>query len=1045
MERHRLSLSGFRVKGAVAFAFGLFFACPRHAPALDSSFAISQYAHTAWTTRSGFLQGAISAIAQTPDGYLWLGTEFGLAHFDGVRPVLLESSAGQRMPGFVRDLLAARDGRLWIGTNQGLASWKDGKLTQYRELSGQAVLSLFEDHEGTIWAGGGAPAGRLCAIGRGNSHCYGEDGAFGGAVLSISEDGIGRLWAGGATGLWRWSPGPPALFPVPGPAPEIYSLTRDGNSTVLIGRRDGLSQISTGGIDPYPVPGAGLRVTPVKLLRDRDGGLWIGTNGNGLFHVHQGKTDQFTRADGLSGNAILSLFEDREGNIWVSTNEGLDRFRDFAVTTISEKQGLSGSNVLSVLADRGGNIWLATADGLNRWSRGEISVYRRPGPARRARFDDDHSEVAREIVDSGLPDNLVESLFEDDGGRIWVGTRRGIAYFENGRFIPVNAALSGQLHAMTGDSGNLWFSDQKLGLVHLFPNRTTEQTPFSNLGHKDWADALIADTTHGGLWLGFFQGGVAHIQEGQPPVSYDFGEAPDSRRVTGFQFDRDGALWTAADGGLTRLKDGRFSTLTRNGLPCDAAKWVIEDLERSLWLGMGCGVVRIPRQDLDAWVAGTEKTIQIRKFDTADGVVSHAATSGYSPRVARSPDGRIWFVPIEGGVSVLDPRHLPANPLPPPVHIEQVIADRKTWPVAPHLGLPPRVRDLEIDYTALSLVVPEKLAFRFRLDNWDRDWRDAGNRRQAFYDSLPPGDYVFRVIASNNNGIWNKAGDAIAFSIAPAYYQTTWFRGYVLLLFLTLCWALYHLRMRQLKREFSLQAEASIDERTRIAQELHDTLLQTLHGLLFKFQAARNLVPRRPDEAIKALDNALNSTESVIAESRDAIQGLRSEPAGEKDLAQFLVAIGQEMAEAQDGKSDSPAFHVTVEGERRALAPALHHEICRIACELLRNAFQHAEAREIEAEIRYDSRMLRLRIRDDGKGIEPAVLERGGREGHWGLPGVRERAARIHMRFDIWSQPGAGTEIELRVPAAIAYETSGDGSRSSLFRLFTRKEKRRDE
>jgi len=344
------------------------------------------------------------------------------------------------------------------------------------------------------------------------------------------------------------------------------------------------------------------------------------------------------------------------------------------------------------------------------------------------------------------------------------------------------------------------------------------------------------------------------------------------------------------------------------------------------------------------------------------------------------------------------------------------------------------VRDLTIDYTALSLVAPEKVHFRFKLEGQDRDWREVVNDRQVEYTNLGPGSYRFRVTACNNSGVWNEAATFLDFSVAPAYYQTTWFRLSCVAVFLALLWALYQLRLHQVARQFNMRLEERVNERTRIARELHDTLLQNLHGLLFRFQAARNMLPRRTEEAMEALDGAILRTEQAIAESRDTIKDLRAERVTPTDLAELLTQTGRELETVADANGNPPIFRVIVEGERQALSPALQDEVYRIARELLRNAFQHAHAHHIEAEIRYDNHLLRVLIRDDGKGMDPKVLKEGGQPGHWGLPGVRERAKQIGARLDFWSEAGAGTEVQLTVPVPVVSETPRDGLRFRLFR-----------
>ena len=320
-------------------------------------------------------------------------------------------------------------------------------------------------------------------------------------------------------------------------------------------------------------------------------------------------------------------------------------------------------------------------------------------------------------------------------------------------------------------------------------------------------------------------------------------------------------------------------------------------------------------------------------------------------------------------------------------------------------------------------LTPQRVNFRYRLDGHDREWHEAGTRRQAFYTDLPPGKYSFRVIACNSDGVWNDNAAKLDFYVAPAYYQTYWFRALCGLFFLALLWAAYRFRVRRLHREFALTLEARVRERTSVARELHDTLLQSFHGLMLRFAVVSQLLPERPVEAKEQLDGTIDRAAKAIAEGRDAVQGLRSSTVQTNDLARAVNTLGEELA-ADPANQATPAFRVTVEGEPRDLHPILRDEIYRIAAEALRNAFIHAAARQVEVEIRYDNQQFRLRVRDDGRGIDPGVLSEHGREGHFGLPGMRERGKLIGGKLVIWSEAGAGTEVELRIPAAAAYTTA---------------------
>src|SRR6266853_2195693 len=652
--------------------------------ALDPSLDVSQYAHTAWKSREGFSKGAIYSIAQTPDGYLWLGTEFGLLRFDGVRAVPWQPPRDQHLPpGTIRSLLAARDGTLWIGAD-GLASWKNGNLTQYPELANQFIFAVIEDREGTIWVGGsGYPAGKLCAIHKGSVHCYGDDGRLGLGVIAVYEDSNGNLWAGVKDGLWRWKPGPPKFYSLPGELDGIQAIGEDVDDALLIGWKGGIYRFVGGKTEVYSVQGSSRHFRANRILRDRNGGLWIGTIDRGVVHIHQQRTDVFLSTDGLSGEDVNALFEDREGNVWISTIEGLDRFRDAAVGTFTVKQGLLKALVGSVLADKDASVWLATYGGLNRWEHGEITIPP-TGSAKR---------------DGTLNRFHPNSLFQDDRGRIWVSTPRELGYLEDGRFNSIKGVPGGNMLSIVQDpAGNLWVINEHVGLFRISPQNDVRQFPWSGLGHMDHASVLAADRRQGGIWLGFFLGGIAYFSDGQVSASYTTAEGLGAGRVSDFQFDDDGTLWVSTEGGLSRLKNNHVATLTsKNGLPCDTVHWAMEEDDRSLWLYTACGLVRIPRSELDAWAADPNRRVQATVFDSSDGVRSHASfISGYSPRVAKSADGKLWFVTGDG-VSVIDPRHLPFNKLPPPVHIEQITADRNAYDTISdgntRLRLPPLVRD----------------------------------------------------------------------------------------------------------------------------------------------------------------------------------------------------------------------------------------------------------------------------------------------------------------------------------------------------------------
>jgi signal transduction histidine kinase/ligand-binding sensor domain-containing protein len=963
-------------------------------------------------------------------------------------------------------LLAARDGTLWIGTFSGLASWNQGKLSHYPDFAEDNVAALLEDHEGTVWVG--AP-GKVCAIRSGKTECSNlgtgfaySSGNRGKYVSSLYEDSDHRLWAGTESGLWQWNPGPPKRY-MPLPIISQQAIVQGDRATGLVFVSDVnlvLRQFSGNKIEKYALPGVEWPLKAEHLLRDRNGGLWVGTNVEGLLRVYQGKTSRFTLGEGLTGEIVMALFEDREGSVWVGTTNGVDRFREPAITTLSPYQGLPNP-VWSVLPARDGSLWLSSLNGLTRWNKGQVTIYRSAAVLGK-QFGGGQLGAANgavhEIIGPG-PEDVIGSLFEDQRGRIWATSgsgREGVVWFENGKFTRVNGLPVEPANAIIGDKHEgVWISYPGHGLFHAVGRRVVETAPWPwlKLGRDPRLSAVVPDSVNGGLWLGFLGAGIAYFKDGQITKMIDSKSGLGAGQVWSLLFDRDGTLWAATEGGLSRIRDGRVSTLTTdNGLPCNAVHWGIEDNASSLWLSTACGLLRVDRSDLQAWASDAKHAVHPLIFDGSDGFRMHrmfgnspVSPSTYarnSPVVQRSADGKLWFAVVDG-VSFIDPRHLPFNRLPPPVHIEQITADRKTYwqnwsgdVSSSPPKLPPLIRDLEIDYTALSLVAPEKVRFRVKLEGRDPDWKDMGTERKASYNDLPPRNYRFRVKACNNSGVWNEAGASFDFSIDPAYYQTAWFKASCVAAFLGLLWALYRYRLHQIAWEFNARLEERVNERTRIARELHDTLLQGFHGVMFRFQAVRNMLPRRPEEAIEALDGALERAEQALSEGRDAIHDLRTPTEVANELAQAVTALGNEMSHevaSQGSTNDSAKFHVMVEGPLRDLHPILRDEVYAIAREAVRNAFRHAQARDIEAQITYNGSSFQLRIRDDGKGIDPRIVAEG-RAGHYGVPGMRERARRIGGRLDVWTESGAGTEIELSIPGSIAYGTSPGRGVLGLFR-----------
>jgi signal transduction histidine kinase/ligand-binding sensor domain-containing protein len=976
--------------------------------ALNPALEISQYGHTAWRNLDGLGQGTIGAIAQTSDGYMWLGTSNGLLRFDGVRSVAWRAPSGTALPDDrVQALRGARDGTLWIGTWRGLASWKHGELVTYPLVKGKNVSALEEDADGTIWVGGSDGAkGFLCAVRKERSECY-DDGRFGRAVVALHRDAANALWVSGTDRVWKWTPQSTDSYLLPSPIGSLRAMTRMPNGGIVVGTQGQIVKLANGRAEALPLPAWADSLLFTKVLSDRDGGLWLSAADFGLLHWHEGRLDVLRASDGLSGDTVLELFEDREGNVWVSTSQGLDKFRPMAGATQSRSSGVKG-RARAVVAASDGTVWASTTKGAYRWTSSQVSEVWGSGPA---------------------------SLFEDRLGRVWMASVKEFGYFEAGRFVAMVDVPAGIIDGMADDSrGTMWVAHRDAGLLRLLPDGKVERTPWTSLGRPIQVSTLTVDPTDDSLWLGLWSGAVMNVFNGQVRSSVQVSVPGVSPRVNQIRADPNGTLWVASGtAGLSRIKRGRVTNLNRDsGMPCDGVFGSLVD-EHFVWIYAICGLVQVDRAEIDAWGAaadqGTARGPRFRLLDQWDGVALPATfyevgqlvrERSFMPKLARSRDGRIWIATRDGVVTV-DPARIPVNSVPPPVHVERIVSDGIPHEARAGLRLPPLQRNLQIDYTGISLTVPERVQFRYKLEGRDSDWQDAGVRRQAFYTDLPPGRYRFSVIAANNSGVWNTQGDALEFSIAPAWWQADMFRLASVAAIALVAYALYRMRVSRLSRQFNLSHEARVNERLRIARELHDTLLQSFQGVLLRLQTALQVWPDVQGRRI--LEESIDQAAGAITEGRDAVQGLRASATDTHELADALRALGETLA--LDPSRRGIALSMEVQGHTRSLHRVVRDDVFHIAGEALRNAFRHAEPRRVEVEIRYDERQLRVRIRDDGKGMDPAIAQ-GGREGHFGLRGMRERARLIGAKLTFWSRLDAGTEVEVTVPGARAYAVAAD-------------------
>ena len=995
------------LRGGVISALFLF-TMANPAAALDPKMRITQYRHPAWRLQEGAFASAPNAIAQTLDGYIWIGTGSGLLRYDGARFSPWAPPGSMDVSGTIYSLHASSsDGTFWIGTSLGLVSWKNG---QFQKHVGGRINSIIEDRKGQIWvARSRVPDsnGGLCQARGGHPGCIGGDERMPLTYAeALSEDLQGNLWIGGSGQVMRWRNGSlktylkKELEPFRGlEGVDSIAVAADGSVWLALATQGfGLFRIAHDAIEKIVLPGT-AQAHAQALLIDREGSLWIGTAGSGVYRLYAGRLDHFGSGNGLSSSNVTNFFEDREGNLWVATSKGLDRFGDNRVVTFSTSEGLSADLVNSVLATGDGAVWIG--------NRGSLDVLR--------------GNVVNSVR---IPGKRVTALWQDHAKRLWVGVDSLLAIYERGQFRridrPDGSPLGASIAIAEASEQNVWVSvvgaDQRLFRIRdLQVAQDFAAVP---------AVKLLAADPAGGVWLASNQN-LGHSRGGKLEVIplQDSGNL-----VLGMTVDADGSVWVSTRRGLAHWNNGRWENLTsRNGLPCDRIFSTIRDNNATLWLYSQCGLIGIPDSELRQWLQIPNRTIKFQVLDVFDGATPGLNT--FQPAVSKSPDGRLWFA-NDAVLQMVNPGDLRKNGVAPPVYVEEVHADHKDYAVGGLVPLPPRSRDIEIRYTALSFSVPEKVQFRYKLDGRDQTWQDAGTRREAFYNDLRPDRYRFHVIASNNDGVWNETGDSVEFSIAPMFYQTNMFRASLGVVFAAILWGIYRLRLYQLAREFSAQA----GERARIARDLHDTLLQSFQASVIQMQTARNIFPRRPEEAIQTLDNAIGGAQQAIDEGRSTIQDLRRTLAPRSELEGLFTIAGQELAKNQDSNGTQPLFEVRVTGTRRNLSPILQDEVYRIGHEALRNAFHHARASRIEVELIYDDRQLRLQIRDDGTGIDRNILQQGARSRHWGLQGSRERAKRIGGRFHIWSEVGAGTEIELTVPASMAYAKPQAQRRFGLFR-----------
>jgi signal transduction histidine kinase/ligand-binding sensor domain-containing protein len=993
---------------------------------LDPNKSIQQFTHTSWSAKDG-LPGPVEAIVQTPDGYLWLGTQAGLYQFDGEHIISWEAApGGEKLPrSSILSLFGARDGSLWIGfASSAISRLRHGTLHTYTPADGLhtgGVLSIAEDQSGCIWAGGASGFSRFKA--EKWNRVGAELGYPAPGARQLLVDRRGTLWVG-TDGL-NFGLGKDSIR-----VNTILKLPRNGKQFEATGQPVGyvaqlaeapdgeiwMAEGSGPGPTVRPVYGRSgptieraVQTTPWCILFDDPSSLWIGMfHGGGIVrathfkHLEAAGFERFESKDGLSSDGVRAAFKDREGNVWFGTNRGVDRFRENKATPFSTKEGIAPNPQVALASTPDGSVWIINyaRDLVQHFHGGRIVSQTLPPYSR--------SDSARLL-----------SLYSANN-RVWLGGSFKLAGGIGGKFayIPVPGVVDrSAVEAITSDfSGNLWivvWETDKSRVMRLRHGMWTDFRDSPELP-KNRCRVLFGDAA-GRVWLGFESGEIAVYQNGRFHL-FSRADGPPLGRILSITADRAGHIWIGGESGLSRFDGEHFMTLTKEeGLPGASVSCVLEDDDGFLWIAGALGIIRVSLQEVDRALKQSSYRMQRLFLDTTDGLPGLPSQEEPFPTATKAADGRLWFATADG-VAVIDPRRLPMNAVPPPVVIQSVTADNRSFAISPELHFPAKARNLEIGFAALSLSVPERVLFRYKLEGYDTDWHGPAGARSATYTNLPPQHYRFRVVGCNNDGLWNEGGATLAFDIAPMFYQTNWFLLLCGIIVSLLIWVVYRWRLRMVTGRLDLQYAERLSERERIARELHDTLLQGIQGLMLRFQAVAKEIPEN-EPTRQMLEGALDRADEVMAEGRDRVRGLRTSPHGSEDLSQAFSIVAREFVD-----SSHTVFRVVVEGAVRPLHPLVRDEAYRIGSEALINAFLHGNCRHIELEITYSPKELRIRVQDDGQGIDPEVLVSGGKESHWGLRGMRERASKIHGHLEIRSKVGAGTEVDLIVTGRVAYE-----------------------
>lgn len=949
---------------------------------------VSDYALTVWTAADGPFTGDAWAIAQDHDGFLWFGTPNGLVRFDGVTFVAWPPS--RELPVTrITALCAARDGSLWIGfgLREGVTRLRKGRLDTYSVsdgLMGGYVTSLIQDRDGLIWAGGpkGLSVFREGTWTRVPLNEAGSDDP----VSSLYQDRTGSIWVGASNGVFvrHATENRFALFS--SLTQSVRSFTEDDAGEIWVtDAHAGLRPLR----EKVQNERTARRAGGISVAADRHGALWVGTLGGGLLHVRPvagvGATDRIasrkptvetlTSAGGLPSDFVRCVFLDRDGNVWFGMQGGLGRLSERTVSTVVAGRDLNHGFIRGLAVTTDGGVWLSFADGLSRLL---------------------HDRWTRvEHVDA-LARASVSALASSPDGSLWVATDSGVLRYVNGRVerLPRETRLANVTAMSVDHERRLWICDYARGVFSWDGAALTRvpDLPGPGVGY-----AVITDST-GRTWVGLADGGVVAYENGRKIASYTSANGLAEGTINTIYEDRTGTVWIGTTAGLSRIRNGRVVPLPRLPFVEHGVLSILDDDQGFLWFGVFSGLIRVPLTEFD----GTTRAASVRyqRFDESDGLQTSPRRITF-PSAARDASGMLWFLTQRGAV-VVNPRIVRGNHPAPTVSIENVSVNDQDQTPRSDQRLGPHIARLRIDYTAPSLAGSARTRFRYRLEGLDTGWIDAGTRRQAFYTNLAPGTYRF-LVAAENDGIWNEASTVWGFVLLPAFYQTSWFRALIAILFASVLAILWLLRERHLRERYSIV----LAERSRLGRELHDTLLQGLFGIALQLDAVVELLSSSPDLGRESLGRVRGHVEGYIRETRHSIWNLRSPSLTGGDLPTAIQRTGQTLV------SGTPIrFSMAVRGQPTQVRPEVEEQVLRIAQEAISNAVRHSGAAEIHGNLTYRRGALKLQVTDNGHGMYPPTETNGATDHGFGFCGMYERARQVGGELRIKSDSISGTVVE---------------------------------